>query len=33
MNAFHPPPQGTILRIVEFPPEKDITADYETVSG
>jgi mannose-6-phosphate isomerase-like protein (cupin superfamily) len=29
-NAIHPPPNGTILRIVEFPPEKDITADYET---
>ena len=23
-----PPPHGTILRIIEFAPEKDITADY-----
>ncbi|HLJ25049.1 MAG TPA: cupin domain-containing protein [Candidatus Acidoferrales bacterium] len=25
-----PPPSGTIFRIVEFAPEKEITADYET---
>ena len=25
-----PPPNGTILRIIEFAAEKDITADYET---
>jgi mannose-6-phosphate isomerase-like protein (cupin superfamily) len=25
-----PPPNGTIFRVVEFAPEKDIEADYET---
>jgi mannose-6-phosphate isomerase-like protein (cupin superfamily) len=25
-----PPPKGTIFRVVEFAPEKDIDADYET---
>jgi mannose-6-phosphate isomerase-like protein (cupin superfamily) len=25
-----PPPSGTIFRVVEFAPEKEITADYET---
>ncbi len=25
-----PPPGGTIFRVVEFAPQKDVTADYET---
>ena len=29
-SAVHPPTGGTVFRIVEFSPEKDVTADYET---
>ena len=29
-SAVHPPPGGTVFRVVEFAPEKDVTADYET---
>jgi hypothetical protein len=25
-----PPPEGTIFRVIEFGPEKDLTSDYET---
>src|ERR1700676_223832 len=25
-----PPPSGTIFKVIEFAPEKDLTSDYET---
>jgi len=28
--GVHPPPSGTVFRVVEFPPEKDVRADYES---
>ena len=28
--GVHPPPNGTVFRVVEFPPEKDVRADYQT---
>ena len=28
--GIHPPPNGTIFRVVEFAPEKDTDTDYET---
>jgi len=27
--GVHPPPNGTIFRMVEFPPEKEVRADYQ----
>jgi mannose-6-phosphate isomerase-like protein (cupin superfamily) len=28
--GVHPPPNGTVFRVVEFPPEKEVRADYES---
>jgi mannose-6-phosphate isomerase-like protein (cupin superfamily) len=28
--GVHPPPHGTVFRVVEFPPGKDVRGDYES---
>jgi len=29
--GVHPPANGTVFRIVEFPPENDVRSDYDTI--